>query len=137
MAFVLDASLAASWILPDERSGAAEAVLDLLRATSAYVPSLFWHEARNLLVSAQRQNRIAAEDTFAAIDRLRTLPLEDVWDSSDTGVFSLAIQYRLSAYDAVYLWLALHRSLPLATADIKLAAAARAEKIEILGPLAL
>ena len=39
-------------------------------------------------------------------------------------------------YDATYLALAIDKALPLATLDKPLAAAARAEKVPILGPLA-
>jgi hypothetical protein len=37
-----------------------------------------------------------------------------------TEVYSLATRYRLTAYDASYLELALRRNLPLATLDIEL-----------------
>lgn len=40
-------------------------------------------------------------------------------------VLALALQYRLSAYDASYLWLAAELKAPLATFDEKLADAAR------------
>ena len=40
-------------------------------------------------------------------------------------VLALALQYKLSAYDASYLWLAAHLKAPLATFDEKLATAAQ------------
>ncbi|WP_457661483.1 type II toxin-antitoxin system VapC family toxin [Sinorhizobium medicae] len=49
-------------------------------------------------------------------------------------MIKLATVQGLSAYDAAYLELAIARSLPLATLDRKLAAAARAEKVPVLGP---
>ena len=48
MPFVLDASFAASWFLPDEASPATNALLDRLVEAEAPVPSLFRHEMRNL-----------------------------------------------------------------------------------------
>ena len=48
----------------------------------------------------------------------------------------LAFKHGLTTYDATYLALALAEGLPLATLDRQLAAAARAEKVPILGPLA-
>ena len=42
-----------------------------------------------------------------------------------TQVLSLALQYKLSAYDASYLWLAAELKAPLAMFDEKLAAASQ------------
>ena len=58
MAFVLDASVAAAWVLPDEDAGVADVALDRLGAETAKVPGLFWRELRNLLLSAERRGRI-------------------------------------------------------------------------------
>jgi predicted nucleic acid-binding protein len=66
--------------------------------------------------------------------RLRRLPLEDAGPGQDSAVLGLAIRHRLSACDASYMALAVERALPLATLDRRLAAAARAEHLEVLGP---
>ena len=42
MPFVLDASIAAAWFLPDEQHDDADALMTDLRSTPAIVPSLFW-----------------------------------------------------------------------------------------------
>ena len=55
MAFVPDASIAAAWLLPDEDAALADLALDRLAGEMACVPSLFWHELRNLLLSAERR----------------------------------------------------------------------------------
>ncbi|MGA9602071.1 MAG: type II toxin-antitoxin system VapC family toxin, partial [Methylocystis sp.] len=57
MPFVLDASFAASWFLPDEASPATNALLDRLVEAEAAVPSLFRHEMRNLMLLAHRRGR--------------------------------------------------------------------------------
>jgi predicted nucleic acid-binding protein len=49
--------------------------------------------------------------------------------SQPTG---LALRYNLSAYDAAYLELALRKSLPLATLDAQLDAAARQAGVPVL-----
>lgn len=56
----------------------------------------------------------------------------------DTGaesgaVMDLARRHRLTAYDALYLELALRRALPLATLDRALGAAAEAEDVALIG----
>jgi predicted nucleic acid-binding protein len=134
MTVVVDASLAAAWLLPEKDSDAAEAVITALTGRSP-VPSLFWHEARNILIMAERRGRIVAGEPAAAMARLRRLPLEDAGAASDGAVLALALTHGLTAYDAAYLALAQERRLPLATLDKKLAQAARQEGVAVLGPL--
>ena len=134
MTVVVDASIAAAWLLPEEDSDAAEAVIMGLSGRPP-VPSLFWHEVRNILVTAERRGRIVAGEPAAAMGRLRRLPLEDAGAGSDGAVLALASAHGLTTYDAAYLALAQQRGLPLATLDQKLARAARREGVTILGPL--
>ncbi len=47
------------------------------------------------------------------------------------GQYALAVQYKLSTYDAAYLWLAAHLKVPLATFDEKLARAAAAHLADL------
>ena len=53
--------------------------------------------------------------------------------TSVTACARLAERHRLTLYDAAYLELALRRGLPLATLDRELRAAARGEKVKVLG----
>ncbi|WP_261322210.1 type II toxin-antitoxin system VapC family toxin [Rhizobium leguminosarum] len=46
MPFVVDASVAAAWLLADEESRTAEEALSFLETEDALVPDLFWHEMR-------------------------------------------------------------------------------------------
>ncbi|RRH96690.1 PIN domain-containing protein [Mesorhizobium tamadayense] len=135
MSLILDASIAAAWLLPEEHSQAAEALVGGLGGACP-VPSLFWHEIRSILLVARRRGRIDGGDALAALGRLRRLPLEDAGPGADASVMALAEAHGLSAYDAVYLALALEQSLPLATLDRKLAAAAHGEGVVVLGPFA-
>ncbi|GAC1553719.1 MAG: type II toxin-antitoxin system VapC family toxin [Beijerinckiaceae bacterium] len=135
MNLVLDASMAGAWLLPEPHSAAAEALIATLTGLSP-VPSLFWHEARSILLTAERRQRIGAGEAAASMTRLRRLPLEDAGAGHDGAVLSLATRHDLSAYDAAYLALAIAQNLPLATLDRKLAAAAGPEGIAVLGPLA-
>ncbi len=132
---VVDASVAAAWLLPEEDSEAAETLIASLARRSP-VPSLFWHELRNILVMAERLGRIAAGEAAAAMGRLRRLPLEDAGAGADGAILALATARGLTAYDAAYLALAQERGLPLATLDQRLAGAARQEGVALLGPLA-
>jgi predicted nucleic acid-binding protein len=70
-------------------------------------------------------------------DRIRTVIQSGV-DIADRGwhgllrALELAERHRLTVYDAMYLHLALDVEAPLATLDRKLAAAARAEGVEVI-----
>ncbi len=136
-AFVVDVSTAAAWILPDESSPAADRLLASVNGTRAraLAPSLFWHEARSIVTMAERRGRIGQGEAFAYLAGLRALPIDTCGDGPDGAILTLAMTHGLSSYDATYLALALSERLPLATLDKKLAAAARAEQVALLGPL--
>lgn len=135
MPFVLDASIAASWFLPDEQSDAAEELIRVLGRSPGLVPSLFWFEVRNLLAMAERRGRVNPGAALAMTLSLRGLPLNDGGTGNDVSIVDLALKHGLSAYDASYVALAKANRMPLATADHKMAAAARNEGVAIVGPL--
>jgi predicted nucleic acid-binding protein len=125
MPFVVDASVAGSWLLPDEHHPEAVTALDRLQDDEAFVPALLWFEIRNLLLANERRQRITPAQTAAALSVLQGLPLQvDSQADSDTTL-QLARDHRLTVYDAVYLELAVRRHLPLLTFDGELAAAAK------------
>jgi predicted nucleic acid-binding protein len=135
MSFVLDASIAAAWFLPDEQHDAADRLMAELRSAVGFVPGLFWFETRNLFLVAERSGRLRAGEPLLLMTQLRGLSLEDAGSGGDGLVLDLAGRYMLTGYDASYVALAKTRSLPLATGDRKMAATARSEGIAIVGPL--
>ena len=135
MTIVVDASMAAAWMLPDERNDTTDEVLLRLIREPGRAPSLFWHEARSLFLKAERRGRFPAGGASAFMQRLWRLPIEDAGAGADATVFALAGAHGLSSYDATYLALALAEQRPIATLDKKLADAAKAEGIGVLGPL--
>jgi predicted nucleic acid-binding protein len=125
MPFVVDASVAGSWLLPDENHPEAINALDRLKDDEAFVPVLLWFEIRNLLLTSERRRRITPAQTAAALNVLQGLPLHvDDKAESDTTL-QLARDHRLTVYDAAYLELAVRRRVPLLTFDEQLAAAAK------------
>lgn len=132
MAFVLDASVTAAWLLPDETSPLAEFVQDLLLDHEAVVPSVWWFEVRNLLLVAERRGRITAHQTEQMLANLAKYPISIDRDTSDRVLFDIARRQRLTAYDAGYVELALRLSLPLATLDKPMASAASREEVELV-----
>jgi predicted nucleic acid-binding protein len=135
MYYVIDASMAAAWLLPEDYSDAAESVIATIDAPCP-VPSLFFFEIRNILAMAERRGRIHCGGALVGMERVRRLPLDDAGIGGDSLVLLLAASHSLSAYDAAYLALAINRSAPLATLDRKLASAARKEGVTVLGPFA-
>ncbi|MBY5401827.1 type II toxin-antitoxin system VapC family toxin [Rhizobium leguminosarum] len=129
MPFVVDASVAAAWLLVDEESRTAEEALSFLETEDALVPDLFWHEIRNILLTAERRKRISNEDVLACLMRLTSLPLRTVSSEDHLPILRLAGKYQLSAYDAAYLALAVAENVSLATLDARLERAASAESL--------
>lgn len=136
MAFIVDASIAGAWLLPDEENAIADQMMERMVDEDAWAPDLLRHEIRSILLSAERRGRISDDLIHSALARFRALPLKLVGPGDDTEVVRLSRQYRLSAYDAAYLALALIENLPLATLDRKLADAARKEGVNVLGSFA-
>lgn len=125
--FVVDASITAAWVLPDEFHPRAEALKQRLNAEDAHVPAVWPAEVANALLMAERRRRVSAEDVQAALADLRGPGI--VIDEADrdrtwTDTIRLAREHRLTVYDAAYLELASRLSLPLATSDKRLGEAA-------------
>ena len=123
----LDASVAAAWVLDDENEPYANAAFSLLPAESALVPRLWHLELRNVLLSAERMNRLSPVRAGQHLAALAALPIDTDDDTDLNTAYELARTYRLTIYDAVYLELAQRRNVLLATLDNALRRAARAE----------
>ena len=126
---VIDASVAASWILPGEDGPRLDAVL--VKYDRLLAPHLFWSEIRNVLLVAERRGRIEKAIADVAIEEITKLHFEFDHEPSSEEVMRLARLYSLSIYDAVYLELAQRHKADLATLDQKLILAAKAENIII------
>lgn len=134
MAFVLDASVTASWFLPDEHPNAiAEATLDRLVDGTGTAPSLWWFEVRNLLVIAERRRRLTRSEADEALTKLAVLKITIDRAAHSDMLMHLARQHRLSVYDAAYLELAIRHAVPLASLDKSLSDAAKAEGVPLIG----
>ena len=129
---VLDACVAGAWALPDEDVEMANLVFRQAPAGGLVVPALWWFELRNLLLVQERRGRMTEAGTTAFLLAVQRLPIEI--DRMSDDVLRLARRHQLTVYDAAYLELARRRGLPLATLDRRLAAAARAEGIDLLSP---
>lgn len=120
MPFVLDASIAVAWHLPDESAEYAGRILDTLRGGKALAPAVWPLEVANALVVAERRGRLAPGEASRASMLLSALPIVvRTLTMSDVSeyVLPLALHHGLSIYDASYLAVAIIEGAPLATAD--------------------
>ena len=129
--FVLDASLTAAWFIPDPETAYALNVRSRLAAgLTAIVPSIWAAEVANTFVKSVRRGTLTEEAVEYGLQTLETLVLSGSRISVDSNLksvreaYALARKYQLSAYDAIYLQLAVDAGLPLATLDKGLRAAA-------------
>lgn len=131
MSFVLDNSVAMCWLLNDGRPADvtyALKVLDTLKTTLAVVPSLFALEAANVVAKAEAKGLVHEARTQAFVATLMRLNIATDKATAAHALgetLNLARRYKLSAYDAAYLELALREALPLATLDADLEKAAK------------
>jgi predicted nucleic acid-binding protein len=130
--YVLDASVAAKWMLPaggeDLHEEAVEWLERLLgNQISLVVPDLFWIETSNLIWRAVRIARITKQEGVRALSDLRDRGLETVSSLALlSSALEIAFSYNRSVYDSVYVALAKDRDTLLITADEKLANAVAA-----------
>jgi predicted nucleic acid-binding protein len=131
---VLDASIAMGWMVDTPAPRIALRALHLLQSgTIGVVPDLWHYEVSNALITAERRGRASAQVVSSHLSDIERLAA--FLELSPTTPFALvaaARQSGLSAYDAAYFELALRRSLPLATLDDKMRAAAQKAGIELL-----
>jgi predicted nucleic acid-binding protein len=132
MTLVIDASVAATWFIPDEATAATDDILRRVHNGGAHVPDLFWHEIRNVLIIACRRRRLPVDEARLSITRLTQLPLTTSGATDGMAIFDLAQQHAITAYDAAYLALAIELALPLATLDKQLIEAAKRENVPLL-----
>jgi predicted nucleic acid-binding protein len=132
----MDASLTMAWYFEDESTPATDALLDRVADGGAVVPSLWRLEVANAFQTAIRRQRIDAVYRDASLAELGLMPITIDADTSTyawSATLRLSERFSLTLYDAAYLELAQRRSLPLATLDRDLRAAAPALNIELLG----
>jgi predicted nucleic acid-binding protein len=116
--FVLDTSVAAAWYLPEDLSGAARVWQRRMLAgeVTLIVPSLHYWEFCNVLRTYVRRSELEA-DLAEEVFRLHLeAPLEQA-EPDRSAILRRALEYQATAYDAVYIELALSLDAPLLTAE--------------------
>ncbi len=133
--FVLDCSVAVTWLIDEEATPQTDALLDRLREGRAFVPGLWRLELGNVLAQAERRNRIAPSRIPAHLRLLDQLPIVTDPETDERAfreILTLARSESLTTYDASYLELAMRLGLDLATRDRALIRAARRVQVSTL-----
>jgi predicted nucleic acid-binding protein len=113
---VVDASVAVKWVLPEVHSDAA---LRLLNAQHNLIaPDLLYPEVGNVLWKRVRRAEITPDEAVAALDVLLATSLQ-VYPSRPLmpATLRLALQAGRTAYDCLYLALAIGMQCRMVTAD--------------------
>lgn len=137
MSFVLDASVALLWLVPESNASGvdyASSALNALRDSQALVPSLWALETANVVAKVESKGVVTEADSqrfVALLGRLNILTDQATAAHALGDTLNLARRYKLSAYDAAYLELALRAGLPLATLDAELSKAATSAGVPI------
>jgi predicted nucleic acid-binding protein len=133
---IVDCSITMAWCFSDETTKETAEVQDRLITEAAIVPAHWQLEVVNVLVMAEKRNRISAQDADGFLLLLRGL---DIQTDSETAtrvfdhVLPLCRTHSLTSYDAAYLDLAIRLQLPLASLDEALRRAASSAGIQLLG----
>ena len=118
---VIDGSVSASWLFPDEHTKASEKLLEkaLGGTLRIVVPELWRYEMLNVLRTAVVRERIGEQVAMRALTLLRSIPVEIVPAEvqGQTAILTCALRLGLSAYDAAYFSLAEGRGIDLVSAD--------------------
>ncbi|MBI2770739.1 MAG: type II toxin-antitoxin system VapC family toxin [Burkholderiales bacterium] len=137
-AFVLDASVTAAWLLPDEATEHTRRLYTLIRRDEVepQAPNLWQWECTNILANGVRRGRIpktAVEGLWGVFDAIRhRVELHELAPAQHKASLAVAMDAGLSAHDAGYMWLARSLNLPLATFDKRLIDAAPACGVKLL-----
>jgi predicted nucleic acid-binding protein len=136
MGFIIDASVALSWLFADEFTPAAQALLKQAGDNAVFGPSHLWLEISNGALMGERRGRVESSQTILWLGQIAALGISIDRGNPGLGLDGLlpiARLHGLTVYDAAYLELAARLLLPLATFDKRLASAARNVGVEVIG----
>lgn len=125
-ACVVDASVAAKWILPASGEGLLEQASRLLerhlrRELQLVAPTLIEAEIGNVLWKAARRKRISHSDAENSLRRFTELGVTAIPTSDLLGqALKIAVDGNCSFYDSLYVALAAATKTDLVTADERL-----------------
>jgi predicted nucleic acid-binding protein len=127
--YVVDASVAIKWYLPEEHSAHAERLL--LLPVILHCPDLLFAETGNILWKYVLRSECSHGKAVTILSELQALSIK-VWDTSQLAVeaFDIACGTKRTFYDSLYVALAVKNDCRMVTADLKLYNALSATKLK-------
>ena len=140
-AYVIDASTAIKWYIPEPLSKRATYFLDLAveGQVTLMAPDLILPEIGNVLWKKVKRNELSADEARAIVYAIAKEPPMRIVPSSTLlpGAMEIAVAYSRTVYDCLYVALAASESAVLITADERLANSMQnsvyADRIKYLG----
>ncbi|MFH0975330.1 MAG: type II toxin-antitoxin system VapC family toxin [Spirochaetota bacterium] len=121
MKFVIDCSFSSALFLPDEKSDSIRTFfINLKDSDQIYIPLLWWYESINVLNVSLKRKRLNFNAISKIIELFDKMPIEtDISYGShySKNIFELTQLYKISAYDAAYIELAVRKKAKLMTLD--------------------
>ncbi len=115
---MIDASVAAKWVVEEDYSANAALLLDY---DTLHAPAHWRAEAVNVLWAKVFRGDLTAAD---AEERVQVLSRAPVVDAAIAGLvsraFAISVAHSVTIYDSLYVALAEQRDIPLVTADERL-----------------
>ncbi len=116
--FVVDASVVLKWLVPEEHS---EQAIALLQQHELIAPDLVLSEVGNIFWKMQRRGEILDEDVLLALEMLSPPPFAiHPAEKLLPSAYLLAAQHDRTVYDSLYLALAVASESRMVTADRRL-----------------
>lgn len=134
--FVLDASVALSWLFKDEETPVSMAIHAMTDDHQLVVPPHWFAEMANGVRQGERSGRCQPDELpgFLHILNLLNYAVDTLAPFAQFSlVLPLAREHGLTIYDAAYLHCAMSNELPLATFDRQLVTAAKSAQIKVIG----
>jgi predicted nucleic acid-binding protein len=122
--YVVDASVAAKWLVPEPLTEAALRLRD--RGHTLFCPDLLYLEVGNVLWKKVRSEELGEETARPMLRALFEAPLRPEPSAAILpAAWEISVRYGRSVYDALYLALSVALDAPLVTADRRLLRALR------------
>ena len=117
--YVVDASVAAKWLMPEAHTQEARRLLAGLHELRA--PDLFWLEMHGIVCQRIRRKAFPRQEGLRILSALHSFPIQ-IFPSADllANATAIALGSAIGLYDCIYVALAVLLDAPMVTADRRL-----------------